>query len=213
MSKPVILLGAGGHASVLYDTLQRLSIEVIAIVAPKDGNELTLFSGVKRLEHDAQVYEYRPDSVLLVNGIGSLPENNLRKKLYDTFTARNYKFMTVISPTADVSPYAKLSNGVQVMSGTVIQAGTEISENVIINTRVSVDHDCVIKAHCHIAPGVTLSGDVVLGQCVHVGTGASIIQGLAVGDNSVIGAGACVTKSIKANSKVYPAKVFIQEKK
>lgn len=213
MNKPVILLGAGGHASVLYDLLQRLGIEVIAIVAPKNKNESTIFSGVTRLEQDEQVYDYNPDSILLVNGIGSLPGNHLRKNLYGAFTLRNYKFMTVISPTADVSPYAKLSDGIQVMSGAVVQAGAEISENVIINTRASVDHDCLIRAHCHIAPGVTLSGHVVLEQCVHVGTGASVTEGLTVGENAVIGAGACVTKNIKIGSVVYPAKIFIREKK
>ena len=212
MNKPVVLLGAGGHASVLCDLLQRLGNEIIAVVAPTSPNESEVFASVKRLNQDDDVFKYDTDSVVLVNGVGSLPGNSLRIKLYEKFKARGYQFMNVIAPSADVSPYSKMAEGVQIMPGAVVQTGTYLANNVIINTRASVDHDCIIGPHSHVAPGVTLSGGVVLAENVHVGTGASIIQGLTVGQNSVIGAGACVTDNVKQDSIVYPAKVFIREK-
>lgn len=211
MSRPIILLGAGGHALVLLDILQRLNLVVKAVVAPKQVDEATVFSKYNRLEQDEEVFQFDPRDVILVNGIGSLPGGTVRENVYEVFKKNSYQFMTVIAPSADVSPMAKLSEGVQVMAGAVIQAGSHVAENTIINTGATVDHDCLIQAHCHIAPGATLSGGVGLGCGSHVGTGAQVIQNVEVAENCVIGAGACLTQGLNANSVVYPAKVFIKE--
>ena len=45
-------------------------------------------------------------------------------------------------------------------------------------TRASVDHDCQIGKHAHIAQGVTLSGGVFVGDETLVGMGSSVIMKL-----------------------------------
>jgi UDP-perosamine 4-acetyltransferase len=54
----------------------------------------------------------------------------------------------------------------------------------------------------HIAPGVTVSGNVLIEDGVHIGTGASIIQGVTIGRETVIGAGTVVVKSVPEYSKL-----------
>ena len=78
------------------------------------------------------------------------------------------------------------------MAGVVIQPGSRIGKNSIVNTKASVDHDCIIGDHVHISPGVTLSGGVTVGSTVHIGSGATIIQGMRIGDNCLVAAGAVV---------------------
>lgn len=211
MNKPVVLLGAGGHALVLLDTLLRLKYEIKAVVAPKNENESSAFLPYKRYEADEDVYSFNPDKVHLVNGIGSLPNQLVRQNLFKKFKGQGYQFLTVIAPNADVSPMAKVGEGVQLMSGVVVQAGSYIADNTIVNTGATVDHDCQISTHCHIAPGVTLSGGVSLAEGCHVGTGAQVIQNIKVEKGCVVGAGACLTENLTANSVVYPAKVYIRE--
>jgi acetyltransferase-like isoleucine patch superfamily enzyme len=67
-----------------------------------------------------------------------------------------------------------------------------LGANVIINTGARVDHDCAIDAHAHIAPGVTLCGNVHIGYGAHIGSAATIIQGVKVGPRAIVGAGAVV---------------------
>ena len=200
--KPVILLGAGGHARVLLDILLEQNIEVLGI-AEKDGADLPSdVYGVPVIGNDSDVQQYPPDKVELVNGIGSIGSTVLRQKVYERFKRQGYRFRQVIHPQAIVSRRAELCEGVQIMAGAVVNIGTRVGEDTIVNTNASVDHDCLIGAHVHIAPGVTLSGGVTVGDGSHIGTGASVMQGIEIGANVIVGAGAVVIDNIKTGKTV-----------
>lgn len=210
MSLPVIILGAGGHAKVLIDALLSASAVIAGIVAPDLTLAGTNILGVPVLGGDDVVNEYPPSEIQLVNGLGSvgLPVN--RQQLFEKFKGMGYKFATVIHPSAVIASGVILGEGAQVMAGVVIQPGSHIGINSIINTRASVDHDCTIGDHVHIAPGVTMSGGVTVGTCSHIGTGATVIQGLSIGNGCLVAAGAVVTKYIADGTMVrgVPAREF-----
>lgn len=206
--KPVIVLGAGGHAAVLIDILKQQKREIIAIVSPDLKQKGPVFDGIKVLLQDEDVLTFESEAIFLVNGIGSIPGNKLRENIYRDFVDKGYHFEIVVSDNAIVSPYATLADGVQVMAGAVVQTGTMISENCIINTSAAIDHDCEIGRHNHIAPGATLSGGVITGPSVHIGTGANIIQLITVGADVVVGAGTTITKDVEKNTICYPARIF-----
>jgi len=199
-SPRIALLGAGGHARVLVETLASSGQNAEVVIASEA--EKSAFNTIEFFSSDQDFIErYDPDSVVLVNGLGSVPgDNGLRKDLFCWYAQQNYTFLTVISPSAYVSPSALLGQGVQVNAGAIIQAGVFVGENCIVNTGAIIEHDCVIGDHCHVAPGTVLSGGVTLGGSVHVGTGARLIQGLDIGCNSVIGAGAVVTENISCDT-------------
>jgi len=85
-----------------------------------------------------------------------------------------------------------------------------IGVNAIINTRASVDHDCVIGGHVHIAPGVVLGGGITIGVGSHIGAGSSVIQNIRIGENALVAAGASVVTDFPdgANIAGVPAKVM-----
>jgi UDP-perosamine 4-acetyltransferase len=193
---PIIVLGAGGHASVLIDAMLLNGRSIIGIVDNDESKFGNTVLGVPVFGNDEAVLEYGIEQIQLVNGLGSVNSTKLREKVWRKFKEQGYQFASVRHPSAIVAPNACLDEGTQIMAGVVIQTGSHIGANSIINTKASVDHDCQIGANVHIAPGVTLSGGVRVGDNVHIGTGAIVIQGIEIGQGSMIAAGAVTIENV-----------------
>lgn len=206
VNKPIIVLGAGGHAAVLVDMLRSQGVVPLALVAPTAGAPRAVLADIPLWHDEAKILAYRPNEVELVNGIGSLPGSPLRAELFARYRALGYHFARVVSTQAMVSDYVVLEEGVQVMAGAIIQAGTRIGANSIINSGAIVDHDCHLAGDNHVAPGAVLSGGVVTGERVHIGTGAAVIQGISIGAGAVVGAGATLTHSLGEKQITYVAR-------
>ena len=205
MDKPVIILGAGGHAKTVADVLLQLNWNIIGFVSP-ENNGASDYRGIHVIGDDEVLSSYSPDNVVLVNGIGTLPNKHLRWNLAAKMRHAGYKFNKVVHPSAIISSDVELDEGVHVMAGAVIQPGTKIGRDSIINTGACIDHDCTIGLECHIAPGVTISGGCCVGEKTHIGTGTVIIQNISIGNECVIAAGSVIYKNIESNS------TFIQPK-
>lgn len=205
MNKPVILIGNGGHASVLTDILLQENRSIIGFTAPeKQKNRF----GFPYLGDDQIIDSYNSDDIELVLGLGSINVTHVRADIFNEFKQKGYRFASIIHRSAVVSPFSILGEGVQLLGGTVTEAFSEIADNTIVNTSTSINHDCRIGKHCHISPGSTLSGGVIVGEKTHIGTGATVIQYVEIGSQVLIGAGSLILHSIKDNSKAFgvPAK-------
>jgi sugar O-acyltransferase (sialic acid O-acetyltransferase NeuD family) len=209
LSKPVLVLGGGGHAAVIVDILRQLEVEILGIVAVTYPKDKHIFDKISYFETDDDVLQFSKDEILLVNAIGSLPGQEARFKVHHKFKQLGYNFMTVVSPKAIVSDYVQLAEGVQVMAGCIVNVNTSIGEGTILNSGSIIEHDCIIGKHNHIAPGAVLSGAVVTGDYVHIATGGKIIQGIHIGERTLVGAGATVTKNLECNKTLYVAKPFL----
>lgn len=207
MTRPVVILGGGGHARVVLDTLQRLGVPVAGLVGPEPPRWP---APVPHLGGDDVVGAFERHTVRLVNGLGSIGRPQGRQRLFERFKTMGFTFETIVDPTAVVSPSAELGEGVQVLAMAVVQPGVRIAANSIVNTGAIVEHDTVIGEHCHIAPRAVLSGSVKVGSGCHVGVGATIIQGVVLGDDVVAAAGAAVIRNVEAGATVagVPAKIM-----
>ncbi|MFC1671528.1 acetyltransferase [Planctomycetota bacterium] len=202
MSTPVIVLGGGGHAKVLVEALVAQGTEILGVVDPCPELANAVILGVRVIGDDGKVLEHSPEEISLVNGVGTTCVTGKRRELFEHFKSTGYRFATVRHPSSVVASDVNVAEGAQIMAGVVIQPGCEIGENSIVNTRVSVDHDCRIGAHVHLAPGVTLSGVVVVGDGSHVGTAAAVIQGIRIGRNCLVAAGAVVVGDVPDGASV-----------
>jgi sugar O-acyltransferase (sialic acid O-acetyltransferase NeuD family) len=207
MTTPWVVLGGGGHAGVVIDTLLVLGETVIGYTDP--ASERGPILDIPCMGGDEMVDAYDRQEVHLANGLGSTARTDRRAELYHRFASRGYQFPTIVHPSAVVARSVQFGAGAQVLAGAVVQPNCRVGENVLINTRASVDHDCVIEADVHIAPGVTVSGGVVIEKGAHVGTGASIVEGKRIGAQSIVGAGALVLRDVMPGTTVVglPAKV------
>ena len=207
MDKPVIIIGAGGHARVLFDCLRLQGVNVLGML-DKAGTENGNFD-LPIIGDDSAISEYPSDTVELVNGLGSVGNMNLRTSIFSRFKKLGYRFRSVIHPSAMIAHDCELGEGVQVLAGAVINTGTKIAADTIVNTGAIVDHECIVGSHVHIAPGCTLSGGIHIGDGTHIGTGATIIQGISIGNRALVAAGAVVVKNVPDGEKVMgvPAKI------
>lgn len=212
MNRDIYIIGAGGHASVLLDILKKNNSTVIAYIAPEKANNNKLFAGLLHFQEDHKIDSLDVNEVYLVNGIGSLPGNNLRKEIFNRYKKRGFKFLTVVDCSATVSEYALLQEGVQVFPRAVINAGAIIGENSIINTGAIIEHDCNIGADNHVAPGAVLCGAVNSGNCVHIGSSATVIQSISLKEGTFIASGTVVNRNTTKNMTVYSARSVYKQR-
>jgi sugar O-acyltransferase (sialic acid O-acetyltransferase NeuD family) len=205
-ARPWIIIGGGGHASVVADTLLGLGAEVLGFTDPSGASADRL--EMPHLGGDDALASNPPGSVTLAMGIGSVSRPARRAELFRRLRSLGYEFPPIVHPSAVVARSVGIGAGVQVMAGAVLQSNCVLGENTLINTCASVDHDCVIEANVHVAPGATVSGGVTIGSEAHIGAGATIIQGRRVGSASIVGAGAVVVRDVAPGDTVIgvPAK-------
>jgi UDP-perosamine 4-acetyltransferase len=188
------MVGGGGHARVLQEVLLEAGHELAGYVAPNDAG--LALTGPLELLSDEQVLALNPESVLLINGLGSAGDLSLRAAVFEKFKAAGFNFLQTTAQTAHVSESASVTEGVQVMHKAVVHSDAKIDDNTIVNTGAIVEHHNVIGAHCHIAIGAVLAGNVTVGERTHIGANATVLQGVNIGSNCIIGAGAVVLNDV-----------------
>ncbi|MEL4394896.1 acetyltransferase [Shewanella algae] len=208
--KPLILIGGGGHASVLADILLGQGREILAVICPADISSRAVFTGILHLTRDEDIERFSPEKVLLVNGIGMMPRSTIRKLITQKFIDFGYSFETVIASDASVSKFAEIRTGAQILQHVRVQTGAVIAEHTIVNTGALIEHDCWIGTYNHIAPNATLCGEVSTAEDVYIGANATIVQGLSLKRQTIVGAGATLVKNIEGHSTCYPARSFIK---
>jgi sugar O-acyltransferase (sialic acid O-acetyltransferase NeuD family) len=204
--RPLVLLGAGGHARVLAALARAAGLLVLGVCDPALAvDAVSNWENLDVLGDDGALDRLTPDRVTLMLGVGQLVAGTLRERLYTSWRARGYYFPALVHPAAWVAPGVVLGEGVQVMAGAVIQPGCEIGENSIINTRVGVDHDCRIGRNVHVAPGATLCGTVTVEDGAFIGSGATVIQGVRIGGRAVVGAGVTMVRDLAPRETIIGA--------
>ena len=212
MSKAFIILGAGGHASVVADSLSRQGTNIIAFVSPEPARNPRAFGNARHLKDEQELLsEHHPSEVYLVNGIGPQPHCEIHAELFDTLTKQGYHFPTIIDPLAHIGAHCEIQDGAQIMAGATIQPFTKIGKNTLVNTGATIEHDCEIGDHNHIAPGAIICGGVKTSNQVFVGAGATVIPNITIGSHAIIGAGTTIVKPVSKKAKLYTKNAFVQK--
>lgn len=205
--RPFIIIGAGGHASVVAATLRALGAVLRGFTDRDPARAGVLVMDAPVLGDDGMLDEMDIDGVQLANGVGIQPKvraldapnpgTATRRRIFETITVRGFAFPPVIHPAAVVADAAEICAAAQVMAGAVVQARAVVGENSVVNSSASVDHDCRIGAHAFVAPGAILCGGVQVGAGTLIGAGAVILPGISIGTNAIVGAGAVIRRDVR----------------
>lgn len=207
--KPIIMIGAGGHASVLADILLSQGYSIEAFISPDEINQRNIFKGIQQLRNDSDIEQFQASDVFLVNGIGIVPRSNRRQKIQSYYLDKGYQFISVVSDKAIVSKFSDVGEACQIFPGAVIQAGVSIGAYSIINTGALVEHDCQLGSFNHIAPNAVLCGGVITATDVFVGANATVLPNLHLDKGVIVGAGAVVKDHLQSNQTAHSANAFI----
>ena len=202
MNKDIIMLGSGGHAKSLIHILESVNKTISAVFSPNKAESTENFPDSEHYHDDVSIHKFNSKKVLLVNGIGAMPENENRKKVQKKFKQLGYNFLSLVSDSSNLAKDVQLKNGVQILNGVIVNSGSIIGCETILNTGVIVEHGCEIGSNCHLAPGAIICGDVKINNDVFIGPGAILARGVEIGEGSIIGAGSKIFKNIKPNTKV-----------
>ena len=194
MTLPVIIIGSGGHASVVADALLAAGRQVLGCTDSDTLRHGALVCGLPVLGDDAVLSRYSPATVQLANGIGGTHGEPLRARVQGKLEAQGWQFTQVRHPSAIVSPFASVAGSAQLMARAVVQPGAVVGHGCIVNTGAVVEHDVVMEQFVHLACGAVLCGQVQVGAHSHIGAAAVVRQAVVLGHHTVVGAGAAVVR-------------------
>lgn len=196
-SERVAVIGAGGHACVVASTVVAAGHTVVGFFDDDPARSGTQFCNAPVLGSIADA----ADSKEFSRAILAVGRNDVRKRLAGEL---DLDWMSVVHPFAWVDPSATLGAGSVVFAGGVVQANARIGSHVILNTRASVDHDCVVGDYVHIAVA-HLGGGACADEGAFLALGSVVLPGLRVGAWATVGAGAVVTKDVAPGTIVVGA--------
>lgn len=195
MSRPLALIGGGGHCRSVIDAALSAGLEVSHIVVHPDELGRTVMGPYKGNATDADIPRLAADHDFVIT-LGGITDLGPRRRLHRLVKDAGGRLATVVASTARVSPFAMLGEGTVVLHHATVGPMATIGDSVIINTSATVEHDATVGAFSHISTGARVNGGASVGPLCTVGSNAVLLQGVSIAPRTVIGAGAVVTRSI-----------------
>ena len=187
-NRSLIIIGSGGHASVVESIAKSLGTwDPILIL--DDINHLSLIE-----IHDS--YSNRLNYLNNSVAFPAIGDNYNRKRVINELYNDGFSIPIIINPSAIIPTSTEIGCGTCIISGVVVNNDVVVGEGCILNTNSSIDHHCNIGNYTHIAPGVTIAGHCNIGECCLIGAGSTIINGITIVDDVIIGAGGVVVEDI-----------------
>lgn len=191
------IIGAGGHAKVVIDTVRSSDEFTVAGVVDDDPQSWsTDFCGVEVI---GPITCATFEAWNIKHAVLAIGDNQARAELSQRFDAC-LTWAVVVHAKAYVASGVEVGKGTVVFAGAIIQPSSSVGEHAIINTSCSIDHDCVIQDFVHIGPGARIAGRVDVGSGSLIGVGASLLPGVTIGEWSLVGGGAVVVKNVPVRS-------------
>ena len=192
MHKKVIIIGAGGHAKVIADIIEKSGDEVVGFLDDNKEIGTTIINEYKVIGdlNNRFTMAVTKENLEFIIAIGD------NKKREEISHSPNLKFYTAIHPSAQIGLDVRIEEGKVIMANSCINSSAKIGKHCIINTGAIIEHDNIIEDYVHISPNATLGGTVKIGESTHVGIGSIVKNNITICKNCTIGAGAVVVKNI-----------------
>lgn len=208
----IILLGIGGHAHSVVDSIEQSELYRIVGFLDREEKQGVEYKTYKVLGTDRMLESYYKSGIRnAFVTVGYLGEGNVREQLYNTLKRIGYHLPNIIDNTAILANNIRIGEGNFIGKRTIVNANAVIGDMCIINTGSIVEHDCRVGDMVHIAVGAVLCGHVSVGSKSFIGANSVIRQEIVIGKNAIIGAGTVITKNVKDNIKKYGKREQILE--
>ena len=191
----IIILGNGGHARSIVDTIERLGhYEIVGYVVNGESCKQDDYPIIGKDKDLEKIYQSGIRYAAI--GIGYLGKGFVRNNLYNHLKRIGYSLPVICDSTAIISNKVIIEEGTFIGKRSIVNAGAHIGKTCIINTGAIVEHDVQIGGFSHVAVGAVLCGGVQIGENTLIGANATVIQERKIGDRCIVGAGEVVRKNI-----------------
>ena len=203
LKKKLILVGAGGHAKSVVDSINELEYELCGFIdSNKEGTHIGLPIFGAELD---DIKNYEKFSYFV-----SIGDIMCRKAWFEKIKERKLNIINIVDKTALISSTAMIGVGNFIGKYAIINADSIIGDNNIINTKSLIEHECKIANNCHISTNSVINGNVVVENNVFLGSGSVCNGQLKIGSDSIVGSGSVVIKDVPEKVTVVgvPAKII-----
>ncbi|MCJ7695320.1 MAG: NeuD/PglB/VioB family sugar acetyltransferase [Anaerolineaceae bacterium] len=207
MSKPVVIFGNGGLASVVMYYCKNAGIEVVGFTVDDDYHAENLFEGLPNVNFNEVDEAFSPTEHQMFIAIGASDLMGVvRKEKMKAAEQKGYKLFsnnfnnskeeqniafgnnTLIMPDAKVDPFVSFGQGVIAWNGSIICHHTSVGD------------------YCFIAPGATICGKVIIGEHCFIGSNSTIRDNIMISPRNIIGAGSVINRDTDPDSVYMPAR-------
>ncbi len=201
MAEKILLIGAGGHAKTVVDTIEKQKNYEIAGFIEQDGHIDKCYRGYPVIGTDKELEKlYQTGICNAAITIGYLGKSDIREKIYYILKKIGYKIPVIIDDTAIIANDVLIGEGTYVGRNAVVNADAELGKMCIINTAAIIEHDCRVGDFTHVAVGAVLCGGVMTGKGCLIGANATVLQTIMIENYSIVGAGKMIAGTV--NKKI-----------
>jgi UDP-perosamine 4-acetyltransferase len=186
MSKPLLIIGAGGHGRVVAEAAQLSGVAIVGFIDNQVSRLPYEIDSIKVLGDDSLLLSLESSKFSFTIGVGMSRVPDPRGALFLKMLDLGFTPQSIFHPSAVISPTAEVSSGAQILAQAVVRAGAKIGRGVIVNTSAVIEHDCTIAEFCHVAPCAAVLGGVSIGASSLVGANATVLPNSNVPANHLV---------------------------
>lgn len=198
--KKLIVFGSGQMAEIAHVYLGQVpDFEIVAFTVDRQFNQAGSFRGIRVVDFEDVQTLLPPDEYYMFVPIGAKELNQLRTRTYHRAKAMGYRFISYVSPLAQISPEVEIGENCFIFESNVIQPFVRIGNNVILWSGNHIGHHTTIGDNCFVASHVVISGCVTVEPFCYFGVNSTVRDAITIARSCIIGAGALILKSTECN--------------
>ncbi len=196
MSKNIVIIGAGGHAKIVVDIIERTG-DIIYGLTDVNYLEKRECMGYPIIGNDEILQSVISNEIkFAAMGIGHVGYPDSRNKSYQYAQKIGYIFPVLVHPSAVIANTAIIGEGSVCAAHSTVNVDARIGKICIVNSAAVIEHDVQMEDGVHVAPHAVVLGEAHIGKNSFIGAGSVILQGIRIGKNCIIGAGSVVLHNV-----------------
>ena len=204
-SKQAVIIGAGGHAVSVAETVRSAGFALIGFTSTDDFGSTLLGLPVTQ---DLPTDHVSSGGVVVV----AIGDNSTRERVWQQITAvvPIEQLPAVCHASAVIAPSASIAAGCIIMQGAIVANEARLGLGALLNTGSILEHESQLADFASLAPRAVTGGRVQIGARTAISIGAVLKHGLTIGADTVVGGSSFVDRDLPSGVVAYgvPARVI-----
>lgn len=201
--KPIVIFGTGTMGKLAWRCFETSAPRSVAAFCVDDEyytEEKFCNLPVVCASHLERLWPQGSCHIFVALGYQKL--NQIRKQVFEYYTARGYEYVSCISPNAIIANDQQIGKNCFIMEGAILQPFSVLGDNCICWSGSVVAHESRLESHCFLAAHSVVGGMATIGEATFLGMNSTVRNAVHVGRNCLVGAGSLVMRDLHDDSLV-----------